>query len=1294
MSENSEQLMEKGLKEFFNKNYKSAIDFLKSSGIKNDNVNDALRLSYYNLGVISYNSSEKESDYIQAIENFNNALIYTNDNKLISELKNHIEKCNRKIYLLQANEYSGKEDYENAIIYYKKALESEENEENKKIIIHNISVSFHNIGINKMKLNTIEGFNSSIEYLKKSIENEKEIQGIEYINSCEITIKECNSSIDYLEAGNLENPIDKLAKINEAIEKWPEKESGINEILLKSKRIQLFNVGIQNFNEKNYETAKQYFQESLEIKLSEDDVELTQKSINLINQSEAYIYYNKAKTNFEDKNFRTALSEIDKAISFVEKTDNTNLIEICKDLKEKIESSSFENEINEESESEEIEFKGDKNIIWVDKNINNDENKRFQEILKKEFLLFVFANIQDVIEKLKEIEFEYTFVITSKTFFPILIEEYKKEFKNLYVIPKIIIFTHFKYDFIEEYKQTLPINDPIFNSGGVFDNFDQLYEYLSSQNSNFNKNKTFKKTFTQTEKITSDKFTFEYISSKEELIAPLFYKYLITFPSNEDINFFSNYLIETYQSSSTLFKLINQIVSKEENPNWPTPILSKYWLRAYTLETNFYSEMNSELRKGNFSNYQPYIQLLYNSLNDNSLKYCSSGIFYRGSYIDESEIQNIQNYIKNKKENLPSCIGFSKCFLSFSLKEEIAKSFMSNVLFVIKIKKDIDELNASNVDLQNISLFKHEQEILFFPFSIFEVSNIIEKDNYYEINLNYLGKYRELFKNEDPITLLKKDLPKTEFLKTSETVIINKELPLNKLNCICKFKNEGVGFFFKTKINKKEMKFLITSYQIIKKEIENNIIEYYLNDKQVQIDLIKYKKFRCFNEKLDYYCIQIVDNDVENFFEIDEKIFSNNSFEGYKQEKIYLIHNLNNNFTFGEGKVLEIDNEDKINHSISYNINTFGSPLILSKENNYKIIGIQTEKNAFIMKKIIEDIENNLNHNYIIGYYNIENVNKETQIINFSKDNKNEIEYNCPLITLNKNEKINFNFQIKFSKKGNNEVLFPIKTPLINLKQLFLNCTTLTSLDLSKLNCSNVKNISHMFSKCKSLNSLIIGNIDTSNVTTMYNMFSLCTSLKYLDLSNLNTSNVIDMSYLFYKCSSLETLNLSNCSNEKVTNMSCLLTGCLSLKNLNLNNFNTKNVTNYSGMFWNCESLFNLNLKNFDTTNATNMFNMFAGCKNLEKLDLSNFNTINVINMNSMFSDCTKLKTLDLKNFNFENVTDISFMFNECESLMNLNLNNFDNNNINEMQGIFLGLNKKCIVITQNQRLLKEIKNY
>ena len=432
---------------------------------------------------------------------------------------------------------------------------------------------------------------------------------------------------------------------------------------------------------------------------------------------------------------------------------------------------------------------------------------------------------------------------------------------------------------------------------------------------------------------------------------------------------------------------------------------------------------------------------------------------------------------------------------------------------------------------------------------------------------------------------------------------------------------------------------------------------------------------------------------VQNFFEIDEKIFSDNTLDEYERDNIYLVHNLNNTFTFGEGKVFQIDNEDKINHSISFNINTLGSPLILNKEKNYKIIGIQTEKYAFLMKKIIEDIENNYNHNYIIGYYNIENLNKETQIINYSKENKNEIENNCPIINLNK-EKKNFNVQMKFSKKGNNQILFSIKTPLINLKKLFLNCTTLTSLDLSNFNFSNVKDISHMFSKCKSLNYLNFGNIDTSNVITMYNMFSLCTSLKSLDLSNLNTSNVIDMSYLFYKCNTLETLNLSNLTNEKVTNMSCLFSGCLSLKNLNLNKFNTKNVTNFSGMFWNCESLFNLNLRNFDTTNATNMFNMFCGCKNLEELDLSNFNTINVINMNSMFSNCIKLKTLDLKNFNFEKVTDISFMFSECDSLMNLNLNNFDNNNISEMQWIFLGLNKKCIIITQNQRLLKEIKNY
>ena len=42
------------------------------------------------------------------------------------------------------------------------------------------------------------------------------------------------------------------------------------------------------------------------------------------------------------------------------------------------------------------------------------------------------------------------------------------------------------------------------------------------------------------------------------------------------------------------------------------------------------------------------------------------------------------------------------------------------------------------------------------------------------------------------------------------------------------------------------------------------------------------------------------------------------------------------------------------------------------------------------------------------------------------------------------------------------------------------------------------------------------------------NMFYDCSSLTSLNLSNFNTNNVTDMSGMFYECSSLASLNLFN----------------------------------------------------------------------------------------------------------------------------------------------------------------------
>ena len=51
-----------------------------------------------------------------------------------------------------------------------------------------------------------------------------------------------------------------------------------------------------------------------------------------------------------------------------------------------------------------------------------------------------------------------------------------------------------------------------------------------------------------------------------------------------------------------------------------------------------------------------------------------------------------------------------------------------------------------------------------------------------------------------------------------------------------------------------------------------------------------------------------------------------------------------------------------------------------------------------------------------------------------------------------------------------------------NLNALFLNCLSLTSIDLSNFNTSKVKFMSGIFGECPLLESLDLSNFDTSKV--------------------------------------------------------------------------------------------------------------------------------------------------------------------------------------------------------------------
>ena len=89
---------------------------------------------------------------------------------------------------------------------------------------------------------------------------------------------------------------------------------------------------------------------------------------------------------------------------------------------------------------------------------------------------------------------------------------------------------------------------------------------------------------------------------------------------------------------------------------------------------------------------------------------------------------------------------------------------------------------------------------------------------------------------------------------------------------------------------------------------------------------------------------------------------------------------------------------------------------------------------------------------------------------------------------------------------------------------MFYNCQSLTSLDVSNWDTSNVTDMTSMFYECNSLTSLDLSNFDTSNVTSMNGMFWYCYSLTSLDVSNWDTSNVTNMHNMFSNCNNLTTV--------------------------------------------------------------------------------------------------------------------------------------------------------------------------
>ena len=409
-----------------------------------------------------------------------------------------------------------------------------------------------------------------------------------------------------------------------------------------------------------------------------------------------------------------------------------------------------------------------KRVIWIDRDINNKEyqytyyefvyNLPDYQILRVESVKEAFDIITDP-NNYNQYKFKLFYIIISGELSEEFFNEYMRKILEFHILAATIIYCPEKDKKLYELKPYYL--DNFLNPGKVASISLDVINYIKSvecpyyleipkiekkeEYEHINKDPTFSAEFT-------------YIGNIAEMSYPILISKHInsTLIEKDDLEKMQKIFMALYPKLKHLFK-----PSQEKNIFIPYHILAKYYLHIYTLETNFFCDMNKELKERNFDKYRIYIFLLYNALNKGVFKSYAASNIYRGGTLSNEEFDSLMKKI-NKKKNSKSkdekVFFFSRKFLSFSKKEYVANEFLQiaivcnytgvYVRFVVEGIEDNDYF-VSNIDINEMKLstFAEEEEVLFLPLSCFEVIDI-ENEQFCGkeikvIRLRYLNHYKK-----------------------------------------------------------------------------------------------------------------------------------------------------------------------------------------------------------------------------------------------------------------------------------------------------------------------------------------------------------------------------------------------------------------------------------------------------------------------------------------------------------------------------------------------------------------------
>ena len=752
-------------------------------------------------------------------------------------------------------------------------------------------------------------------------------------------------------------------------------------------------------------------------------------------------------------------------------------------------------------------------------------------------------NIDESIDKIKKTIFQEMRIIINGKLFSQFIEKFEMHLTEFFSIPKIVIFTENEELFLKKNKDIIKKN--IFKFTEIKTSIEDLKKFINDGilNQKF-------------ELKEEPALTFKHVERHYQLALHLFYKVLIKLTDIDNINTFTNKIYEDYKEKS--YEIRTLLGPIRTMKYIPIELLAKYYARAYTAESDFYRDMNYYLRTNTKENqadniYLPYIKLLYESIKLKTFPLVKEKELYRGTLLSKDEIKKIENEYNNKIDDLPGMVLVSKTFLSFSkdknvvleqfLKNKNTNNNLAKVLFILKRKEEDTNYNynlATHADIEKISYIPIEKEVLFFPFSSFEISGVVPKslngEMTYEINLLNLG--------QKDVEILEKHIKEKE----EERKRLREEEEKRKKEEEEKKKKEE-----EEKKKKEEEE---------KKKIEEETKKGEEEEKRGEEKREEEKK------------------EEEKRKEIREKIMEE------QNDKINKIEE-------GTGKIKNFLEMEKI-EDFEFKSQITESGLVKLED----ITSVEELLKKYkLYKKSIKKFYYNKGANFIKGKINITDyfVNKKIKIISCFEQYENkyysikqedlDLYKNLDEIKMNTSIKINnkaikFSFFHTFKKKGEYDIEYIFKNSLTKIDYMFSDCKALTYLDFSNFDNENVINMSGLFNGCLFLQGLNLTNIDTEEVFDMSRMFYNCKNLTKLDLSYFNTINVVDMRDMFYNCIYIDNLNLSNFITNNVQNMSNMFNGCKSLAILNLTNFNVDKVAVMWKMFHGCINLQSKSINN------------------------------------------------------------------------------------------------------------------